>query len=123
MRAQRERDTGIERALRSELHRRGVRFRLHRRLLAGSRRECDIVLPRARIAIFVDGCFWHGCPEHGTIPAANRQFWTEKLNANRARDAETDERLRAEGWTVVRVWEHEDPAAAADAVCALLDAR
>ena len=68
MRAQRERDTGIERALRSALHARGLRFRLHRRVLPGSRREADLVFPGPRVAVFVDGCFWHGCPEHATWP-------------------------------------------------------
>ena len=113
MRAQRERDTGTERALRSELHARGLRFRLHRRLLKGLRREADLVFPRARVAVFVDGCFWHGCPEHATWPRNNAAFWREKIETNVARDRDTDARLAAEGWTVIRVWEHEAPAEAA----------
>ena len=112
MRAQRERDTGVERALRSELHARGLRYRLHRRLLEGTRREADLVFGPARVAVFVDGCFWHGCPEHATWPKRNAEFWRQKIEGNVARDRDTDARLAAEGWTVVRVWEHE---AAADA--------
>ena len=73
--------------------------------------------------VFVDGCFWHSCPEHGTMPRANRAFWEAKLEANRRRDAETDRLLRDAGWEVVRVWEHEDPDKAADRVSALLRTR
>jgi len=113
MRAQRERDTGIERAIRSLLHARGLRFRLHRRLLKGSRREVDVVFPGAKVAVFVDGCFWHGCPEHGTCPRNNAEFWRSKIEGNVRRDRDTDARLKADGWTVVRVWEHESPADAA----------
>jgi DNA mismatch endonuclease, patch repair protein len=113
MRAQRERDTGIEREIRSRLHARGLRFRVHRRLLAGSRREVDVVFPGAKVAVFVDGCFWHGCPEHGTWPRNNAAFWREKIEGNVRRDRDTDARLQDEGWTVVRVWEHEAPADAA----------
>jgi DNA mismatch endonuclease (patch repair protein) len=116
MQAQRERDTGIERALRSRLHARGLRFRLHRRLLAGSRREADLVFPRARVAVFVDGCFWHGCPEHATWPKHNADFWREKIERNVARDRDTDARLAADGWQVVRVWEHEAVEAAVERV-------
>jgi DNA mismatch endonuclease (patch repair protein) len=113
MRAQRERDTGIERAIRSLLHARGLRFRIHRRLLKGSRREVDVVFPGAKVAVFVDGCFWHGCPEHGTWPRNNAEFWRGKIEGNVRRDRDTDARLEAEGWTVVRVREHEAPADAA----------
>jgi DNA mismatch endonuclease, patch repair protein len=113
MRAQRERDTGIERAIRSLLHARGLRFRIHRRLLTGSRREVDVVFPGAKVAVFVDGCFWHGCPEHGTWPRNNAEFWRDKIEGNVRRDRDTDARLEADGWTVVRVWEHEAPTDAA----------
>jgi DNA mismatch endonuclease (patch repair protein) len=122
MRAQRERDTGIERAIRSLLHARGLRFRVHRRLLAGSRREVDVVFPGARVAVFVDGCFWHGCPEHGTWPRNNADFWRRKIEANVRRDADTNTRLAADGWTVLRVWEHEAPAEAASRIAAAVDA-
>jgi DNA mismatch endonuclease (patch repair protein) len=113
MQAQRERDTGIERALRSELFARGVRYRLHQRLIPGLRREADLVFIRARIAVFVDGCFWHGCPQHATWPKNNAGFWRRKIEQNVRRDRDTDERLRSDGWVVMRVWEHEAPAAAA----------
>ncbi len=116
MRSQRERDTGIERALRSELHARGLRYRLHKRLLKGTRREADLVFGPAKVAVFVDGCFWHGCPEHATWPKRNAEFWRSKIEGNVARDRDTDARLAAEGWTVLRVWEHEDAADAAERV-------
>jgi DNA mismatch endonuclease (patch repair protein) len=91
----------------------GLRFRVHRRLIAEVRGFVDIVFPRQRLAVFVDGCFWHGCPIHGTMARANEQFWQEKLEANRSRDEDTDKRLAMAGWIVVRVWEHEDAMAAA----------
>ena len=123
MRAQRERDTGIERAIRSRLHARGLRFRVHRRLLAGSRREADLVFPRARVAVFVDGCFWHGCPEHGTWPRNNESFWRGKIEGNVERDRDTDARLAEQGWTVLRVWEHEAADEAAERIAAAVSAR
>lgn len=110
------RDTAPEMALRSELHRRGLRYNVHRRPVPDLRREADIVFPARRIAVFVDGCFWHGCPDHRTHPRRNSSFWLDKIDGNRSRDADTDARLRAAGWTVIRVWEHEDPADAADLV-------
>lgn len=96
--------------LRSELHRRGVRFRVHRKDLPGTP---DIVLPAAKLAVFLDGCFWHSCPEHGTIPKSNNDWWKEKFEANRRRDQRKDDELRAIGWDPVHVWEHEDPCGAA----------
>ncbi|MET4079609.1 DNA mismatch endonuclease Vsr [Janibacter sp. UYMM211] len=86
-----------------------------------NRRTIDIAFPRQRLAIFVDGCFWHGCPEHGTRPAANSAWWEQKLAANYGRDRDTDDLLEAAGWRVLRIWEHVDPAAAADEVERLLD--
>jgi DNA mismatch endonuclease (patch repair protein) len=123
MRAQRERDTGIEREIRSRLHARGLRFRVHRRLLKGSRREVDVVFPGAKVAVFVDGCFWHGCPEHGTWPRNNAEFWRRKIEGNVERDRDTDTRLEADGWTVVRVWEHEAPADAAARIADAVERR
>lgn len=111
-----QRDTGPELALRSELHRRGLRFRVDRRPVAEIRTRADLVFPRARVAVYVDGCFWHGCPDHGTTPKANSGFWGPKLARNKERDRQIDEGLAAAGWTVVRVWEHEDPLEAADRV-------
>lgn len=119
MRAQRQRDTLPELRLRSELHRRGLRFRVNHPLPT-SRRRADIVFPRQRVAVFVDGCFWHGCPEHATWPKANADWWRAKIETNRIRDRDTDNALATHGWVVVRLWEHEDPATAADVVQAVL---
>ena len=109
----RSRGTAPELALRSALHRRGLRFRVQTPLDFDRRRRADIVFPRERVAIFVDGCFWHSCPDHATFPKANAAFWEQKLATNRARDEDTNRRLRAAGWHVVRFWEHEDPLEAA----------
>lgn len=111
-----QRDTAPELALRSELHQRGLRFRVDRRPVSGIRTRADVVFPRAKVAVYVDGCFWHGCPDHGTMPKANAEFWGPKLARNQERDREIDEMLAAAGWTVVRIWEHEDPLDAADRV-------
>ena len=117
MRRTRQRDTAAEMALRQELHRRGLRYFVNRAPLEKNRRRrADIVFPRARLAIYVDGCFWHGCPVHATWPKRNARWWREKIEQNRARDRATNEALRDAGWTVVRVWEHEDPVAAATRV-------
>lgn len=83
-------------------------------MLPGVRRRADVVFTSAKVAVFIDGCFWHRCPIHATNPKANAEFWAEKLTANEARDRDTDQRLVAAGWRVVRVWEHEHPAAAAE---------
>jgi len=113
MSGQRSRDTGIEVALRRELHRLGLRYRVHRRPLRAVRREADVVFGPSKVAVFVDGCFWHGCPEHATWPKRNGEFWRAKIEANRARDANTDVVLAEAGWLSVRVWEHESPDVAA----------
>ncbi|BBZ33019.1 very short patch repair endonuclease [Mycolicibacterium confluentis] len=123
MRANRSRDTGPEKALRSALHASGLRFRVAARPIPGLRRTADIVFRPLRIAVYVDGCFWHGCPEHYTAPRANSEFWRNKVEGNRARDRNTDELMDAAGWTVVRVWEHEDPLLAAERVAALVRER
>jgi DNA mismatch endonuclease, patch repair protein len=112
----RRRDTKPEVALRRLLHARGLRFRVDRPVLHDRRRRADIVFASARVVVFVDGCFWHGCPQHATWPTRNGAFWREKIETNRLRDRDTDARLASAGWDVVRVWEHEDPAAAADRV-------
>jgi DNA mismatch endonuclease (patch repair protein) len=116
------RDTTPELAIRSELHRRGLRFRVDRAPVTGLRSRADIVFGPSRVAVYVDGCFWHSCPEHATRPKANAEWWERKLNRNQDRDRETDRVLAEHGWTVVRIWEHEDPVAAADRVAAALDA-
>jgi len=105
--------TKPELALRRELHRRGLRYRVNVRALPG---RPDIALTRARIAVFVDGCFWHGCPDHAVAPKANADWWRSKLDANVTRDRRTEEHFRESGWLVVRAWEHEDPAEVADVV-------
>ena len=119
MSVQAVRDTAPEVAVRRELHRHGVRFRLHRGDLPG---RPDIVLVRVRVAVFIDGCFWHGCPEHFTVPRANREWWLEKIAANRRRDERTAQELRDMGWEPVRVWEHEDPVVVADRLRCLWEA-
>jgi len=113
MSRQRSKDTGVEVALRRELHRMGLRYRVHRRPLKGVRREADVVFGPTKVAVYVDGCFWHGCPAHATWPKRNAEFWKNKIEGNRARDADTDRRMAAAGWSVVRVWEHEDAVTAA----------
>lgn len=123
MREQRRRDTAPELALRRELHRRGRRYRVDRAPLPGLRRRADLVFPTARVAVFVDGCFWHCCPVHGTRPKNNAGWWAAKLDTNVARDRDTDTRLADAGWRVVRVWEHEDAVTAADTVDRALDSK
>lgn len=108
--------TGPELALRKHLHSAGLRYRVHVRDLPG---RPDIALTRARIAVFVDGCFWHRCPEHGSAPKNNRGWWDEKLSSNQARDRRNDADLEAMGWLPIRFWEHDDPASAAAYVEAL----
>jgi DNA mismatch endonuclease (patch repair protein) len=108
MRLQRRAGTKPEVRLRKALHARGMRYRVDAPLpLPGLRRRADLLFPKARVAVFVDGCYWHSCPEHGTKPKANAPWWSQKLAANVARDRETDQRLVAAGWLPVRVWEHE----------------
>lgn len=113
MQVQRRRDTSCEMEIRSLLHAAGLRYRVDARPLPEWRRRADLVFPRVRTAVFIDGCFWHGCPDHRALPKANASWWRAKIARNRERDAETDERLQAAGWTVLRIWEHEDPAEAA----------
>jgi DNA mismatch endonuclease (patch repair protein) len=113
MRANRGKDTRPELALRKLLYQRGLRYRVDARPLAEIRRKADVVFRGDRVAVFIDGCFWHGCPEHYRPAVKNADFWREKIDGNRARDAETNEKLVAAGWRVIRVWEHEDPVLAA----------
>lgn len=109
MKAAKPRDTAPEKALRSALHRKGLRFRIDEKLIGNLNRKADIVFRPVRVAIFVDGCFWHGCPIHGTQAKANAEFWAWKIKQNQERDLDTTNRLEAAGWLVIRVWEHEDP--------------
>jgi DNA mismatch endonuclease (patch repair protein) len=120
MRRQMTRDTGPEILLRRELHRRGLRYRVDQAVVPGLRRRQDIVFRRRRIVVDVRGCYWHACPAHGTKPKANAAWWADKLTRNVDRDEDTMRRLDEAGWTVVVVWEHEDPVEAADRVEAVL---
>ncbi|MFI7596618.1 very short patch repair endonuclease [Actinoplanes sp. NPDC049681] len=118
MSRQRRRDTTPEVAIRKLLHARGFRFRVTMPVPGMPRRSIDIAFTRARVAVFVDGCFWHVCPVHRTSPAANSDWWSKKLATNQERDVATNEHLRDLGWRVVRIWEHEDPNEAADRIAA-----
>lgn len=110
MQLQKTRDTGPELAVRKLLHARGLRYRVDRAPLSGLRRRADIVFGPAKVAVFIDGCFWHGCPEHGNRrTAVNEWYWPKKIQRNSDRDADTDRVLLAHGWHVVRAWEHEEP--------------
>lgn len=115
------RDTAPEMALRRALHAAGLRFRVVHPVPGNHRRSIDIAFTRARLAVFVDGCFWHGCPEHGTQPRANSEWWTTKLATNQARDTDTDRLLAEAGWRVVRIWEHEPVEVGLERVRAALD--
>jgi DNA mismatch endonuclease, patch repair protein len=124
MRATPQRDTPLELDLRSSLHRLGLRFRIHSQTIPGLRRTVDILFPKSRVAVFVDGCFWHGCPRHGTLPrVTNRQWWIEKIRTNQQRDRDTDRQMRRLGWAVIRVWEHEDQSGAARRIANLVRQR
>ncbi len=121
-RANRKIDTGPEMRLRSMLHRRGYRFRNNVLIqLAGMRVHPDIIFTRAKVAVFVDGCFWHGCPDHGGIPRSNSDYWKAKLANNVLRDRIVDAHLEAAGWTVVRLWEHVNLPQSADIVAEAVD--
>ncbi|MFG3345579.1 very short patch repair endonuclease [Streptomyces sp. NPDC048018] len=109
MSLQGRRDTAPEVAVRKLLHAAGLRFRVNVPVPGMPRRTIDIAWTNARIAVFLDGCFWHGCPEHATQPKANADWWRAKLDKNMARDLETTKHLEAAGWTVLRFWEHESP--------------
>lgn len=123
MQANRRTDTGPEKMLRSALHARGLRYRKDRRLRVTARWvRPDIVFGRARVAVFVDGCFWHRCPIHSTHPRANAEYWQAKFDRNVARDREDDDALVEAGWSVVRIWEHEDVPAAATRIDVLVHA-
>lgn len=121
MRLQRQKDTLPEMKLRRALHALGFRFRVNVQPLSGVRRRADIVFARQRVAIFVDGCFWHGCRRHKSAPRNNGDWWCQKIDANRRRDRDTDERLQKAGWTVVRVWEHEPVEKAVTQVRRIMD--
>lgn len=110
MQGNRSRDTKPELAVRRLLHARGFRYRVNARPIKELRRTADIVFTRAKVTVFIDGCYWHGCPLHYRAPASNVDYWTAKLARNMERDGATSETLRLAGWTVLRFWSHEDPA-------------
>jgi DNA mismatch endonuclease, patch repair protein len=116
------RDTPCELAIRSAVHRLGLRFRVDWQL-PGTRRRADLAFVSARVAVFVDGCFWHGCPQHATWPKANASWWRTKLKGNVKRDRDTDTRLSDSGWKVMRFWEHEDCALASHAIATVVLSR
>lgn len=121
MQANRRRDTRPELALRSILHSSGYRYRVDLRLdIAGKKVRPDIVFTRQRLAIFVDGCFWHSCPEHGHSPVTNESYWSPKLLGNHLRDQRNSALLESSGWLVMRIWEHEPAEEAAVRICAAL---
>jgi DNA mismatch endonuclease (patch repair protein) len=109
MKANRRRDTSPEMAVRRLAHAQGLRYRVDARPLPTLNRRADLVFTRAKVAVFVDGCYWHGCRAHGTAAQTNANYWSAKIARNRERDADTNERLTDSGWLVLRAWEHEDP--------------
>lgn len=117
------RDTGPELALRRLLHATGYRYRVNYPVPGLPRRSIDIAFTRAKVAVFIDGCFWHGCPEHRQVPASNSDWWAAKLEKNRARDEATATHLEDLGWTVLRVWEHTEPRTALGRVSSTVSAR
>ncbi|MET4924324.1 very short patch repair endonuclease [Streptomyces sp. PSRA5] len=109
MQAIRSRDTKPELLIRRLVHAQGLRYRVATRPLAGLRRTADLVFRPAKVAVFIDGCYWHGCPEHYVAPRTNSGYWSTKVAGNIARDRDTDQRLSEAGWSILRFWEHESP--------------
>lgn len=120
MQANRRRDTTPELAVRRRLHAAGYRYFVDRRPLTTLRWKADLVFPVKRVAVFIDGCYWHGCPEHYKVPTVNREYWAPKIERNRVRDRAFDQALAEAGWRVVRAWEHEAPESVVDRVEAAL---
>lgn len=118
MRGNRRRDTRPELAVRRAVHSLGLRYRVDARPLPDLNRRADLVFTRAKVAVFVDGCYWHGCPEHGTEARTNADYWGPKIRRNRDRDQETDKLLAEQGWVPLRIWEHEPVTSAADKILA-----
>jgi DNA mismatch endonuclease (patch repair protein) len=123
MKGNRSTGTAPEIALRRALHRRGLRFRKDYKITAAGRGvRADVVFPRQRVAVFVDGCYWHGCRQHFRMPTRNAEYWAAKIERNKARDRRVSDELGAAGWRVLRVWEHEPPDDAAALVAEAVDA-
>lgn len=121
MRGNRSLGSRPEMALRRQLHAAGLRYRVNLRLKVGDFSvRPDIVFPRAKVAVFMDGCFWHGCPQHGTRPRSNTEYWQAKIGRNISRDQRNTANLQANGWIVVRLWEHDDPHLAAKRIHQLI---
>ncbi|MFD7873786.1 very short patch repair endonuclease [Streptomyces sp. NPDC059766] len=123
MSRQASKDTNAELAVRRLLHAAGLRYRVEYPVPGMARRRIDVAFTRAKVAVLIDGCFWHGCPEHATQPKSNAEWWRRKLDRNMARDLETTEHLTAQGWTVLRFWEHEAPEDVATRVKAAVELR
>lgn len=123
MQGNRGRDTKAELAVRWLVHANGLRYRVNARPEPDLRRTADLLFTRARVAVFIDGCYRHGCPEHFSMPATNLEYWTTKIGRNQARDLETTTLLEARGWRVLRIWEHEPPATVAEHIAAQVRAR
>ncbi|MEV5336321.1 very short patch repair endonuclease [Streptomyces werraensis] len=121
MSRQASKDTRAELAVRRLLHAAGLRYRVEYPVPGMPRRRLDVAFPRAKVAVLIDGCFWHGCPQHATQPKANAEWWRSKLDRNMARDRETTEHLLAAGWTVLRFWEHTPAEEIAATVRATVD--
>ncbi|MER5807943.1 very short patch repair endonuclease [Streptomyces sp. NPDC002033] len=123
MQAIRSRDTKPELVIRRLVHSRGLRYRIAARPLPGLRRTADLVFRPAKVAVFIDGCYWHGCPEHYVSPKTNPGYWSEKVARNMARDRDTDQQLEEAGWLVLRFWEHEPSDICAARVAAAVQER
>jgi len=123
MQGNRSRDTSPEMAVRRALHAMGLRYRVHARPLPELRRTADIVFRPAKVAVFIDGCFWHGCPEHYVAPSSNVEYWWPKIARNQERDRETDDALEAAGWMVARFWEHDAEIRVIEAITAAVRKR
>lgn len=123
MQATRQRDTPGEVQLRRLLHRQGYRYRIDHPPISGIKSRADLVFHKARVAVFVDGCFWHGCPKHGTWPKTNASWWKAKIRSNINRDLRTNRSLTRAGWRVIRIWAHEQPSNAARRVADVIRRR
>ena len=123
MQGNRRRDTSPELALRRALHAMGLRYRVDAKPLPSLNRRADLVFRRAKVAVFLDGCYWHGCAEHGTVAKTNVEYWSPKIAGNRTRDADTNRRLVEAGWLPLRIWEHEDVEKASQRVLELVSGR
>ncbi|MEU6144172.1 very short patch repair endonuclease [Streptomyces sp. NPDC047081] len=121
MSKQASKDTAAELAVRRLLHAAGLRYRVEYPVPGMARRRIDVAFTSVKVAVLIDGCFWHGCPEHATQPKSNAQWWRQKLDRNMARDRETSEHLASQGWTVLRFWEHTRPEKVAEAVRVVVD--